>query len=166
MGVVALTEADDQTQELVESSGTVYYNAQFADSELTVKSTGNNESIDLGPLFDGTTVNFVTDSGVFGEETALETPSIVYHLIPILILVTAGFLLAQYLNLQTIQDGVLAGGTIVLGTFPLSLLGVFIFVTSDNSSELGPVLLDSVIFVGILFPLIFGAVGAALSTRI
>ena len=168
LGIVVLTEADDLTQDLIESSGWVYYNAQFADVELTFQNGGGNESLEAAfqAAFSGTSFNYVTGDSPFGEEIALETPAVVYHIIPVVVLIAAGFLLARYISAQTAQEGVLAGGAVVVGTLPLSLLGVFIFTITDEGAEIAPVLSDSLLFIGLLFPIIFGALGGALNTRI
>jgi hypothetical protein len=165
LGIVVLTEADDP--DLIEFSGLLYYNAQFADAELTFQSGGGDES--LGAAFEtalsGSTLNYVTNDSPLGESIAVEAPAVVYHLLPVVVLITAGFVLARYISAQTIQEGVLAGGTVVVGTLPLSLLGVFIFTVTEEGTEVGPVLSDSILFVGLLFPIIFGALGGALNTQ-
>ena len=168
LGVVALTEADDLTQDLIESGGWIYYNAQFADVELTFGGAGGNESLEAAfqAAFSGTSFNYVTDGSILGQEFALETPAIVYHLVPVAVLVVSGFLVARDIRAQTTQEGALAGGAVVVGTLPPSLLGVFIFTTVEEGAEIGPILSDSLLFVGILFPLVFGTIGGALSTRI
>lgn len=168
LGIVALTEAGDLTQDLIESSGWIYYNAQFADVELTFQGGGDNESLEAAfqAAFSGTSFNYVTGDSPFGDEIALETPAIVYHLVPVVVLIAAGFLLARYIGAQTAQEGGLAGGAVVVGILPLSLVGVFLFTIVEEGAEIGPVLSDSLLFVGGLFPIIFGALGGALSTRI
>ncbi len=162
--VVAAAEANDLTDNLIEGAGWIYYNAQLADVEISI--TESDDDLGFGALFDGTTINYVTDNQVFGEGFTLEMPSVVYHLIPILSLVLFGFLLARYVGVQTTQDGALAGGTIILGSVPLTLIGVFLFSVEEGGSELSPVLSDSVLFVGVLFPLIFGAIGGAISAQL
>lgn len=160
--VVAITEADDLTEDLIEGAGWIYYNAQFADVEISV--TADNPG--FGALIDGTTFNYLTDDQIFGESFSLETPAIVYHLLPILALVLFGFLLARYVGARTTQDGAIAGATLAVGVLPLAILGSFVFVLEEDGVELAPVLSDSIILVGILFPLVFGAIGGALSTRV
>jgi len=160
--VVAITEADDLTDDLIQGAGWIYYNAQFADIELSV--TADNPG--FGALIDETTFNYVTDDQIFGQSFSLETPAIVYHLLPILALVLFGFLLASYVGARTTQDGAIAGATLAVGVLPLAILGSFLFVIEEDGVQLAPVLSDSIILVGILFPLVFGAIGGALSTRV
>jgi len=163
LGIVAAVEDDEFTDDIIELSGIIYYNAQLADAEISV--TGTDDDIGFGILFEGTTINYVTDEQILGEEL-LEMPSVVYHLIPILSLILFGFLLARYVGAQTTQEGALAGGTVVLGVVPLTLIGVVLFTFEEESAELAPALSDSILFVGVLFPLIFGAIGGALSARL
>ena len=162
--VVAAAEADDFTDDLIESAGWIYYNAQLADVEISV--TESDDDLGFGAFLDGTTINYVTDSQAFDEGFTLEMPSVVYHLIPILSWVLFGFLLARYVGVQTTQDGALTGGTIILGSVPLTLIGVFLFSAESDGLEASPVLSDSVLLVGLLFPLIFGAIGGAISAQL
>lgn len=166
--IVALTEVDDLTQDLLESSGIIYYNAQLADAEFTRDRGGSGLKEGFVEAFSGASINFVNDDTLVSLNAGtvtVETPSIVYYLVPILALVISGFLLARYVSAQTTQEGVLAGGTIVLGTLPLSLLGVFTFTIGQGGVELSPILSDSLVFVGILFPLIFGVIGGIIGSK-
>lgn len=158
--IVAAAEANDFTDDLIEAAGWVYYNAQLADVKIRSVPESNDDAI---IVFDGT-INYVTDNQVLGS--TLEMPSVVYQLIPILSLLLFGFLLARYVGVQTTQDGALAGGTVILGSVPLTLIGVFLFSSEFDGVELSPVLLESILFVGVLFPLIFGAIGGAISAQL
>lgn len=161
LALVAITESGEFTEDLIETSGWLYYNAQFADLEISVTS----DDAGFAALFDGTTFNYLTDNEIFGESISMATPSIVYHLIPVIALVVFGFILAQAVSARTPRDGAIAGATICLGVLPLTILGTFVFSIQEDGFELAPVLGDSVIFVGILFPLVFGAIGGALRTQ-
>lgn len=158
--IIAAAEANDFTDDLIEAAGWVYYNAQLADVKIRSVPESNDDAI---IVFDGT-INYVTDNQVLGS--TLEMPSVVYQLIPILSLLLFGFLLARYVGVQTTQDGALAGGTVILGSVPLTLIGVSLFSSEFDGVELSPVLLESILFVGVLFPLIFGAIGGAISAQL
>lgn len=164
LAMVALTETDEFTSDLVQSSGWLFYNAQLADVEMSVTSTGDDAG--FGAMLDGLSFNYVTDSTILGESVGLQLPSVVYHLVPILCLGVAGFALARYVGSRTTQDGAIAGGMLLVGTLPLSIVGTFVFTLAEDGVELSPVLTESLLFVGILFPLFFGAVGGVLSTRL
>lgn len=161
LAIVMITESGEFTDDLIEFSGWLYYNAQFANVEISV--TGDDAG--FAALLDGSTFNYLTDNEIFSEPISMATPSIVYHLIPVVALVFFGFILAQKVGVRTPRDGAIAGATLCLGVLPLALLGTFIFSIQEDSLELAPILSDSLIFVGILFPLVFGAIGGALSTR-
>lgn len=159
--VVLVAETDEFTDDIVEASGWVYYNAQLADVEISV--TGDDAG--FGSFFEGTTFNYVTDDEIFGEAVSLEAPSIVYHLIPIVALVLFGFAIARYVDARTTQDAALAGSALAIGVVPLTILGTFIFTMEEGGIEVAPILIDSIVLVGIVFPVIFGAIGGVLSTR-
>ena len=161
--IVAAAEANDFTDDLVEAAGWIYYNAQLADVKISIPQSNDDAIPDI--VFDRT-INYVTDNQVSDGGFTLEMPSVVYHLIPLLSLVLFGFLLARYVGVQTTQDGALAGGTVILGSVPLTLIGVFLFSAEFDGVELSPVLLESILFVGVLFPLIFGAIGGAISAQL
>lgn len=157
--LVALGESDDMTEDLIEAAGWMYYNAQFADIELSVSSDG------FGAALDGTTFNYLTDSEAFGEEIATEIPALIYHLIPIVVLVGAGFLLARYVGATVAQEGAMAGALLPAGTLPLTLIGTFVFQLSEEEVSMAPVLVDSLLLVGIIFPAILGAIGGFLRVK-
>ena len=135
--VVAVGEDVD---DLIEGAGFVYYNAQFADVE--------SELIEF---------NYLTDSDFEGF---LEVSSIIYHLIPILVLTAAGFVLARRVGAREPPEGALAGAALVVGTVVLALLGTFVF----DAQNVSPVPVEGLLLVGVVFPGVFGAIGGVLST--
>jgi len=139
--VVALGE---DTDDLIEQAGWVYYNAQFADVEV---DAGGLFGVELEQEF-----NLLTDNG-------LDVPSIVYHLIPVVVLIAAGFVLARRVGARKPQEGALAGAALALGTVVMAVIGTFVF----SAQETSPVFVESLLLVGIVFPGVFGAVGGALS---
>jgi hypothetical protein len=156
--VVVAIEADEFTDDLLETTGWLYYNAQFANIETSAEGGG-----EFGELFEEE-FNYLTDSGGFGGAADLEAPAVLYHLIPIVVLLVAGFAVARYANASSLQEGAVAGATLVLGTVVLALIGTFLFTNSGNGFSASPVLVDGIVFVGILFPAVLGAVGGAVST--
>jgi hypothetical protein len=141
--VVSTQEAEALTEELVEASGWLYYNAQFVDVEAG-----------------GLTINYLSSNQV-----QLEAPTILYRLIPIVVLLGAGFVLANQVTVREPQEGALAGATIALGTVVLAIVGTFVFEISQGGTSVGPPLVNSILFVGLVFPAVLGAVGGALSTQ-
>jgi hypothetical protein len=148
--VVATEDISDNLMEVV---GWIYYNAQFTD----VVASGNGMEVSF---------NYVTGSGGGMTQVTTELPGIVYHLVPVVVLVAAGFIVAQQANAIEPMKGAMAGGTLTLGVLVLALLGTFLFETSQTGVSASPDLVMSILLVGILYPAVFGAIGGALSTQL
>ena len=160
--VVFLGESDELTENLFESAGWLYYNSQFADLTVTSAFLGAAAS----PTF-----NYLTDGTLFGNSLdVLEVPGVIYHLIPVVVLVGAGFLLAGYADARSLGDGALAGGSLVAGTLVLALVGTVLFSVEQSqfgvSLEASPALVQGTLLVGILYPAVFGALGGMLSAEL
>lgn len=117
--------------------GWVFFNAHFV-----------NTVVDLG-LFGGGTVNAVGGEDGF---TAL------LYVIPPLVLVVAGLAVGRYAGAHQMDpaDAALSGLTVVLGYGLLSVVGVFLFASENVTPD--PV--TGILLAGILYPVVFGAVGA------
>lgn len=91
---------------------------------------------------------------------------------PILVLLSAGFILVTYADIDSEIIGIMSGASIVSGTVVLAVLGTFVFEITetvelaDVDVTYAPPLLESIIFVGILFPVIFGAIGGLVATQV
>ena len=160
--VVAVGEAEQFTENLIESAGWLYYNAQFADLTATI-SAGDQSRSD--------TFNYLTDDSVLGVSIeGVDVPTVVYYLLPVIVLVGAGFLLARYVNARDASDGALAGGTLALGTVIPALLGTVLFSLEQawilGTVERSPELITGVLFVGLLYPVVFGAIGGVLGAEL
>lgn len=160
--VVAVGEAEEITDNLIESAGWLYYNAQFADLQITASSGDQTQS---------ETFNYLTDDSISGSSAdAVDVPAIVYHLLPILVLIGAGFLLARYVSARDASDGALAGSTLALGTVIPAVLGTVLFSVEGGgifgSFEVSPALTTGVLFVGLLYPAVFGAIGGVLGAKL
>lgn len=142
--VVVGEDVDALDQDLLDAVGWIFYNSQFVD--VTAEAAG--ESISF---------NLLSDGGLFGA--ALELPSIVYRLVPILVLVGAGFFIAKQVGARTTQEGAMAGASIAIGYFTLALLGTFVFSVSEGGASIGPDLVTGALIAGIAYPAIFGAIG-------
>jgi len=155
MVMVALAESEEFTNDLIETAGWLYYNAQIADLDVSYDRR-------VGALSDGVPTNYLTEGG----DSGLELPVLLYHVVPIIVLLVFGFALARYLGANTIQDGALIGATLVFGTHPLSYVGTYAFTLSEDEVSVAPLMHDSILFVGLLFPVVLGAIGGALSTEL
>ena len=152
MVLVLAVEAEEIADELIEVSGWLYYNAQFVDIEQS--AGGETQS-----------ANYVTSDVV-----ALELPSLVYHLIPVVALLLAGIVVARRAGAADVTEGAMAGATLVAGVAVLAVLGSFLFTITEStfgvSVETGLPLVESLIFVGIGYPAIVGGIGGAVGTQL
>lgn len=160
--IVALGESDDISENLIEASGWLYYNAQFANLQVTAQAGSGSRS---------SSFNYLTDSTLFSESiNAVSVPAVVYHLIPILVLVGAGVAVANYVGARELSDGAVAGATLALGTVLPALLGTIIFSVENSIFGLtvsqSPALVPGVLLVGLLYPAVFGAIGGVISTQL
>lgn len=118
--------------------GWLYYAAHFVESRVAV-----------GPV-----IAYV-DLVAQGEGT-LE----VLYVVPPLFLLVAGYLVARRTDSrETVADGARAGVSVVGGYLVLVLVGVFAFQVGGS----GPELVPSLLLAGVVYPLVFGALGGALA---
>ncbi|MEE6210074.1 transporter [Salarchaeum sp. III] len=84
------------------------------------------------------------------------------HLVPGLLLGLAGAVVARFGTARTPTAGARAGVTVALGFLPLVALGVFAFTVTRGDLTIRP---DPALAVlaGALYPLVFGALGGALT---
>jgi len=156
--VVVAIETDELSDNLVEFTGHLYYNAQFAPVESSVDGAGGGFGEQLNQEF-----NYLTDSD-FSQ--LFDAPVILYHLIPVVVLFAAGYVVAQSVNARDLQEGAIAGATVALGAVVLALVGTFLFSISSTGTTTSPVLLEGVLLAGIVFPGLLGAAGGAVSTQV
>jgi hypothetical protein len=79
--------------------------------------------------------------------------SLVLHIV---VLAGAGYTVARISNARSFRDGVVAGLSVTLGTVPVTVLSVGLFETSIGVEF---PLFESLLFVGVLFPVLFGTLG-------
>jgi len=94
-------------------------------------------------------------------------PTLVYHIVPIVVLLVAGVIAAKRMGsrLDT-QSAAAAGATVMPGVLVLSVLGIFLFEESDSGITVAPELAMGVLLVGVVIPLILGAIGGAISNEL
>jgi pheromone shutdown protein TraB len=98
--VVALGESDELTENLAQAAGWLYYNAQFASLQVTAQAGGQSRS---------STFNYLTDSTLFSQSVdSVSVPTVVSHLIPIVVLVGTGVVLAGYVDARSKREPSLA----------------------------------------------------------
>lgn len=130
--------------------GWFFYSAHFASVEESVSALGQSQS---------QTTNVIA-------EASTQFPAVVYHLPPMIVLVVAGFFVASVLEMPqpSVGNCAQAGATVFTGYLPLTVAGTVVFeVTAGGAGQggitIGPELVTSVVLVGFLFPILFGAVG-------
>jgi hypothetical protein len=135
--------------------GWFFYSSHFANVEISGSVIGQSES---------TTRNVVSNSST-------QIPEPVFYLVPIVILVAVSYVVVASLDMwnPTPADCAQAGMTVVVGYLPLALVGIFLFSASATvpgaEASISPDLLSSILLVGLLFPLLFGAIGGVLYSQ-
>ncbi len=165
--MVAIAESESIFDDLLASAGWVYYNAQFVNAELVVER--DEDAGALEDFFAGLAeheFNLVTGDGATAEMVDLAVPALVYHLIPVVAFLVAGFVVARRVGATDGVQGAVAGATLILGAVVVVLLGAFLFTVSDNGASISPVLLDSIALAGVAYPGLLGALGGFLSTQV
>lgn len=146
-------------------SGNALYNAQFAPTEIDLTMPGF-----LGGGTQTETLNLVRQTGSNGiVQRSVESlgvtstvPALVYHAVPIVVLVLAGLAVARYTGPhESTTAAIVAGLTIVPATLVLSIVGVFLFDGAFSGQPAAPAMLTGVLLVGIGIPAVAGALGGA-----
>lgn len=111
----------------------------------------------------------VTISGEDGAMTGFGSldlalgPSTITYLIPLLVLGGAGFWLAREFPAESAEEAAKTGAHVMIGYLPLALLTALVFEwsTSDSSGTISvqPDLATALLFTGVGFPVVVGAVG-------
>jgi hypothetical protein len=117
--------------------GWVFFNAHFV-----------NTVVDLG-FFGGGTTNAVGGEDGF---------TVLLYVVPPLLLLVAGLAVGRYAGASELEpaEAALAGVTVTLGYAVLSVAGVFLFATENVT----PDVVTGILLAGILYPVVFGGVGA------
>lgn len=106
------------------------------------------------------------------SETTLAFPAVVFYVIPVVLLVAGGFALVSGRELwePSARAHAAAGATIVVGYFPLAGVGTILFETEvgfeGQTLTQAPELSTTLLFVGLAYPLAFGAIGGLLASRL
>ena len=135
--------------------GWAFFSAHFVDVEGTAQTVFGDVDVTLDIL----------------DEWLESLPALLFYLVPILGLIAAGFAVVrrEIASVQSEQDSVLFGASIVTGYLPLVLLGILLFTweVDDGEAMLSYEVqfLEGLLLAGILFPLIFGAIGGYMAYR-
>ncbi|WP_254864659.1 hypothetical protein [Halovivax gelatinilyticus] len=134
-----------------------YYNAHFVELET---------SGSFGGLGGSTTVDLVAESSAQSVE--------LLYVIPPLVLLGAGALLAHNLRAGDLGEAVVAGAPVTIGYAVVMSLGVYAsesrsegtFFGVDVTGSVGPELVPAVVLAGVLYPLVFATAGAVLAVLV
>lgn len=150
--VLVEIDGDVDPDQPFEQVGMLFYNAQFASTELTGEAFGQTGS---------TTENVLRNSST-------ELPEAVYLAVPVVVLVVAGFVAVKRgSRLAAPAEGAIGGAVLALGALPFAIAGVFVFETSGSflvvEGSAAPELVPGVLLVGIGYPVVFGGIGGLLA---
>ncbi|MFC7028752.1 hypothetical protein ACFQJ5_16260 [Halomicroarcula sp. GCM10025324] len=129
--------------------GWIFFNAQFVTTTVTVDV----------PLLGGTeAVNFITES---------DSLSAVLYVIPPALLTAAGLAIARLSGVTDVGDALRAGPAVALGYLPATVIGALLFTVSVGQNSGGsPTLLTAVVLAGLVYPLVFGSLGAVVGAAL
>jgi len=125
--------------------GWVFYNAHGVTTTIT---------LDI-PLIGGTDV---VNSIAQGDAL-----SALLYVVPPVLLLGAGLFAARMADADELGDALVLGPAVAGGYLPLVLVGVFLFTVTVDTSSGGPTLLPAVGLAGLVYPLVFGTVGAVVA---
>lgn len=128
--------------------GWVFYNAHFASATIDV---------DLPVVGGSSTVNLIA-------ETADLSPLL--YLLPPAILIAAGLAAVRSTGGTELAEALRIGPAVAIGYLPLAVIGAFAFTVSAGGSSGQPTLVPAVVLVGLVYPIVFGTVGAAVGTAL
>lgn len=155
-GAIGEIRSDEQAEALelaveesvdLEMVGLLFYNAHNVDADVPQYSV-------LQALEESH--NFVVADG---------GSTLLLYVVPVIALVFAGALVASYTvaDLEASSDAALAGAAIVVGYFPLVVLGLFVFTVDPGEGAMRPDPLFAIAIAGLVYPLIFGSLGGVLA---
>jgi hypothetical protein len=144
--ITELSGALSDSQTAWQVVGWVFYNAHSVTTKLVVDV----------PIFGGTSAtNFITESDAISP---------ILYVIPVGLLLVSGLAVARLHGVEELGDAVRAGPTVALAYAPLAVLGVFLFRVTADGSWGGPTIITGVALAGVIYPVVFGTLGAALAT--
>ena len=162
--VFSLTERDTYGEYLFEMSGQLYYNAQFVDTNHWF---GDGEGLVRREI---TSYNLLTDNlsnELFLAPLELSTPAVVYHAIPVAVITTAALLLVVRSGIGNPRHGAVTGGSMLFGSVICAYLGRSLFAIGETPGYvIRPDLTEGVLFVGVVFPALFGVIGGVIGSQV
>lgn len=84
------------------------------------------------------------------------------HLLPPVLLVVAGAILARHVGAEEPLPAALAGGSVAAGYAPLAIAGIFAVRVTVGGATVGPDLVTGIFLAGIVYPQLLGGIGGVL----
>ena len=144
-------ESDEDEPGVLTVMGWLYFSTQFVDIEAS--GAFGSETFDM--------LAFLTEDG--------SIPELVWRLAPVLALVAAGYLLAsRELDADaTPEEGAKMGAYVTVGYLLAVVFGSQLFTFTDTGAgeSVGVAFSQAVLLSGLLYPVLFGAIGGYLAFR-
>jgi len=137
-------------------NGWLFYGTHNVETTVTLTGSGQSASQNYDIFADP-------------QNVTSTIPEIIYLLVPALTLAGLGYLAYKRTSERQLDGGKAGalGATVIAGYFPLAALGAFLFEYSSSffggTATVGPEVTTSIVLVGIVYPVVFGAVGAVVA---
>jgi hypothetical protein len=132
--------------------GWVFYGSHMVDLELS--ALGQTQTFDI----------FESTSTAQGLTSTI--PGIGYKLVPVIVLLIAGYVLYQRAGAR-LDTGSAAGlgATAAAGYFVLAVVGIFLFEYSASGASIAPKMTTGIAIAGLAYPIVLGAIGAVAASE-
>jgi hypothetical protein len=132
--------------------GWVLFGSHMVDIELSL--LGESQSFDI------------FSEGAGGDGLTSTIPEIVYYLVPVVVLIGAGYVLYQRANVTLDTEAAAGlGATVAIGYVILAAAGVFLFEVSSSGGSIAPKMTTGIAVAGLAYPLVLGAIGAVAASE-
>jgi len=145
----------------VRDSGLNQFAQAFGDGDATYELVG-------WVLFNAHFVDVVIDAGFFGSRTATfvggeDGFTTLLYVVPPALLVAGGLAVGRSQGVTDVDAGAVAGALVVPGYLVLCVVGAVLFRVEAGGAAGEPDLLPAVLLAGLVYPLVFGALGGVLA---
>lgn len=157
---VAVDGVDTSGEAAWKIVGLVFYSAHNVESVFAASGAGSSIS---------QSVNLISNSMSGATNLASTVPAIVYYAAPALVLLVAGFVVVRSSGGRSPATGTaaVAGATVAIGYLVLGVVGRFAFQSSQSlfgaTASVAPDLVTSVLVLGVVYPVVFGAIGGVVA---
>lgn len=125
-----------------QGAGYVLFNAQFV--EVTFEGTLTESTFSLIALADSSLLALA-------------------YLVPAIALLAAGYAVASSPSIRGAGQSAAAGALVVVGHLALVVVGAIAFTAEGDAGTLSVPLANAIILAGVVYPVVFGAIGGALA---